>query len=95
MVCVLGDEDGAGLVKKIVLLVYVRRQLQAPGPGTFSASGCGLFALLRSEYAILLVFFSGSYAPGPGFLLLIVSARGPVVVISSLPSPKQKPFFNF
>jgi len=34
-----------------------------------------------------------SYAPGPGFLLLTVSARGPVTVIYALPSPKQKPLF--
>lgn len=95
MIGVLRDEYGACFVEEIVLLVYIKTQLQDPGPGTFSASGCGLFTLLRSEYAILLDFFSGSYAPGPGFLLLMVSARGPVVVISALPYPKQKPFFNF
>lgn len=39
MVGVLGDEDAASFVEEIVLLVYIRRKLQAPGPGTFSASG--------------------------------------------------------
>jgi hypothetical protein len=43
----------------------------------------------------LLVFLSGEYAPGPGFLLLIVYARGPVIVISALPCPKKKPFIVF
>lgn len=95
MISVFRDEYGPCFVEEIVLLVYISRELQAPGPGIFSVSGCGGFIFPLSEYEILLDFFRGSYAPGPGFLLLIVSARGPVVVISALPYPKQKPFFNF
>ena len=33
--------------------------------------------------------------PGPGFLLRIVSIKGPVTSISVRPSPNPKPFFAF
>lgn len=60
MITVLGIEVGSVFVKKVALLVYITSNLHAPGPGIFSASGCGGFTLPLKEYDILLVFLSGS-----------------------------------
>lgn len=45
--------------KKVILLVYLTKYLQLPGPGTFSASGWGGEILLLIEYPIFATLFIG------------------------------------
>lgn len=67
----------------------------APGPGTLNFYlfySCGLLVNEQADF-VKVEFISQD--PGPGFLLTLIVASGPVNSISSRPFPKPNPCVLF